>query len=332
MSTPTLEEKRASYKAEENHRRRNEKITKILRRYESFLHQNWEKIDRMALSHLMSSPLPDPSKEIRCRLVSPPPSFKKLSTSCSSVEDSESLLETFSSSMDSIKNKYGIKPIDKLKLIILEGCHGVGKTYIVKKLEEQGHRVLIENFEDYLTKSRETNPQIHIKAQLYVAQMDYVSHMIRVIRKAHEDKCKALILDRFFLTTILYSLTLATYKFADEKDEHFDSELFTKTLVPMIRDLTKYCEFSYFIIGVATLDNYDKLQKRIEERLLTQPWRKDLFEHEKKWTMMIDLNYKMLSHMILTLLHEENPKVRIKRLGMDDENYMFLIQECKQYL
>ena len=234
-----------------------------------------------------------------------------------------------------LEESIGKPPYNKMQLVILEGCHGVGKTSIAKKLREQGYRVLIEDFDKYLTQAKKEYPTGDIESQLYLAQLSYVAHMIFEILRAFKDECKVFIMDRFLLTTMIYSTTLSSYVSMDQspKDEKtpVGDEISFKRFVPIIRHLSKFCNFSYYIIQPLTAGERNQLDVRIQERLLTQPWRKDLFEDEKCWTDLISLKYETSSQIILTLLHGEN-EISVQRLNMSDNNWKLILLDCMQYL
>lgn len=179
----------------------------------------------------------------------------------------------------------------KLKCIFLEGCHGVGKTFICNHLKNLGHNTISENFGDIIKFQKTFERKYdHPHFTIHRAQIQFILELERKIRKFYENRkvIKTLYIDRSFLTSIIYSTVLETYYYS--KDLKFPD--YMREIVAVSHDvanrLKNYCTIQYFVINSP---NYDFLQKRIKKRILKEPWRKNRNEEDKFWTQHIQKLY-----------------------------------------
>ena len=195
----------------------------------------------------------------------------------------------------------------KLSLLIIEGCHGVGKSTLVKKMKKKGYHVFIENFDAYIAYAQKTHPEYNIHDQLHFAQLGYVFHMKEEILKAYVDGHQKMVLDRFLLSTLLYSINLSrfeSYKQFEKKTTRDDFSRFSlhQVLAGIAKDLSKYCEFHYEIF-IPEPDKKELLFQRIKKRLILEPWRVSIHEDNHRWTQQIIESYEHEAEHFLYLIH-----------------------------
>ena len=221
---------------------------------------------------------------------------------------------------------------EKMKLIILEGCHGLGKTFIIKKLQDAGHRALVENFDKYMAYSKLKHPKYDIFQTLYFAQLGYIFHLEEKIEKAYHDGCEVMFLDRFFLSTLLYSFCYGNYISWKRKAcrTDFSDGKILQRIVPIVQRLSQYCSFDYTIFRRQNHGGSDDLWDRILARAEKEPWRKNLLEGEYEWLHYINATYKILGREFISLIHSSANKPTVRYTEMTDETYQRFLVDFKK--
>jgi len=154
-----------------------------------------------------------------------------------------------------------------MHVICLEGCHGVGKTELIKDLAARGYTVLDELFIDM--EVFELHPQTLTMEFLWIA-----SWFRRLLKIQHEDPAKAedriLFADRSPFSAIYYS------KCAPKEAAHLEG-----VIRGMISELTQH---GIFVHTICVTVEPELLWHRIQLRLQREPQRAALNE-DKRWWM-----------------------------------------------
>ena len=109
----------------------------------------------------------------------------------------------------SISAKVDFKKRARLQLVFLEGCHGVGKTTLAKKLSDKGHSVLFEKFDHFFDYACRKLPQdTPIEEIVHYAQLGYIHDLVEAIELSYVHGEKIMFIDRGFLSPFIMELFL----------------------------------------------------------------------------------------------------------------------------
>ena len=211
-----------------------------------------------------------------------------------------------------------------------------------------GRRVLIENFDVYLAESQKKHPDSSKAEQLFLAQAEYIKDVEDWLECQYADKAPIVFLDRFFLTTLVYynavpfhlesksaSIRLGRedllVKLAENSFEVSSDKHIATYAQPAVQRLARFCVFTYYVL---VLEKTSDLLNRVDERLLTQPWRKDLFEDDPQWTLLIQRAYFHFTRPYIHILHGPSPPEPVQVMFMISEQSTieFLAEEYINYL
>lgn len=150
-----------------------------------------------------------------------------------------------------------------MKIICLEGCHGVGKTTLINDLQRSGQIVLDEMFLDMPTYKV-------IQSQSLTMETLWVSKwMNRLLELRDQHANETLFADRSPYSAIYYS-----------KSSPQNQQILKTLIDEQIRILKQH---NIFVFTICLVVNHDLLWKRILCRLEFEPERKQYNEDSRKW-------------------------------------------------
>lgn len=144
-----------------------------------------------------------------------------------------------------------------MKVVCLEGCHGVGKTSVIERLRKQ-HDVQEEFFMD-------VQPN-RLDPQSFFNEITWCTNWFQAIIKRANAGCKLLFCDRSPYSAAVYAKA--------------NGELVTQVCQRMIEEL-KQVDVQFIMVRVSV--PRDELWKRILKRLEQFPERKRYGEHVRTW-------------------------------------------------
>ena len=150
-----------------------------------------------------------------------------------------------------------------MKVICIDGCHGVGKTAIIADIAKRGYHVLDELFFEM--------PKFLVPSQSLTVEFIWISNWFKRIldmQKAGMADDAIVFADRSPFSAVFYSRASPEDRLALEK-----------VIRGMIAELSRY---NITIHTVGLLVEREELWKRVQRRLETEPFRRE-FNEDKRW-------------------------------------------------
>jgi len=153
-----------------------------------------------------------------------------------------------------------------MKVICLEGCHGCGKTKLIKTLAKSGFTVLDEGFMDMPTYTMP--PQSFTMESMWV--MRWVERLLKIQLEQKPADDAVFFADRSPYSALFYAA---------------NGSFLEPSIRTQLRELLELAHIEIFVVYIQV--DTSVLWKRVQDRLLREPERKKYHEDSYDWMLKV---------------------------------------------